>query len=99
MPSTCPHCGIGFNKWEDYKDHMPTHVKETYSTTIKPIRTTKRTKQQIVDDVESSWLGQHIISTGLDVHLEACKCIVCWNKKLDELIASQEAAIKEQSCE
>lgn len=56
MPNKCFSCGITFNKWEDYAEHRIIGHKHT--TEVKPIRTTKRTKAEIVKDFErmySEW--------------------------------------------
>lgn len=93
MPSTCPHCGIGFNKWEDYNEHLTTH--RVALSHLLPVNHSGRSKAQIVDEAERSWLAPYLISTVYHEHLGACKCSVCLNKRLDALIAEQEAALNQ----
>jgi hypothetical protein len=72
-------------------------------TEIKPENVTGRTPKQIVREAEAGWLKPHLIPTNgpLTVtasndsqHLDACRCMVCFNRKLDALIESQEAALQ-----
>jgi hypothetical protein len=56
-----------------------------------PLNTSGRTKTQIVEEAEQGWLRPMLVSP--EDHTDVCRCMGCFNRKLDTLIASQEAEI------
>ncbi len=54
----CARCQLNFETWGTYNDHL---VREGCKNTVAPVRTTDRTKEQIVDDAEKGWLGKHLV--------------------------------------
>ena len=94
MPSTCPHCGIGFNHWNDYHEHLASshrHMGLESKARPLPANYTGRSKAQIVREAEASWLRPLIVTTSNEQeHLDACRCNECWLKLADKLIQSQE---------
>jgi hypothetical protein len=101
----CSMCGhISFNTYHEYEIHRG--VAHGIKTPVKPENITGRTPKKIVADVEKTWLKDSLIMTDApeerpaivsnrQEHLEACRCNECFNKKLDALIASQEAALNQ----
>ena len=89
MPSTCPICGICFQTWSEYHEHTRTHQHKE----IKPVNHTGRSKAQIVREAEETWLCPFIIQSSNGEHVAACRCNLCFNKRLDAIIAGQEAAL------
>lgn len=74
-------------------------------TAIKPENITGRTVKQIIDDAESTWLKPHLIENDRPLvvtvssgkqHLAACRCMKCFNAKLDAIIAAQEESLNNQ---
>jgi hypothetical protein len=105
MPKhTCALCGqISFSTYREYEAHRS--VFHGLKTEIKPENVTGRSPRQIVEDAERTWLKPYLIvnegpltvtASNDSQHLDACRCNDCFNKKLDALIASQEAALKDQ---
>lgn len=97
----CSLCGqIAFNTYHEYEEHR--REMHLLKTEIKPERVTGRTPKQIVSDAERTWLRPYLIvnegpltvtASNDSQHLEACRCMPCFNKRLDALIASQEASL------
>lgn len=54
-----------------------------------PRSLTGRSKAQIVEGAEMTWLSPHIITD----HITTCRCGVCVNIKLAELLAKSEAVL------
>ena len=54
----CARCETTFSKWELYAYHMQS--KECVKV-IKSVNTSGRTKAQIVNDAERTWLAPHIV--------------------------------------
>lgn len=48
----CVKCETKFTRWTDYHKHV---TEVNCLKVIKPIRTTDRTKDKIISDVENSW--------------------------------------------
>lgn len=99
----CALCGqISFSTYHEFELHrLNVH---NVKTPIKPENITGRTRAQIVADAESTWLKDSLIEVtarpaivaNTQEHLEACRCMECFNKKLDALIASQELDLLNQ---
>lgn len=64
---------------------------------IRPINTSGRTRRQIVEDIERTWLKSHLIpvmvSEVLIHNTDSFCCNECLNKRLDAIIASQEESL------
>ena len=95
--NTCVHCGIGFNVFVDYQEHLMTHRRiktvESHPRAIErhPANTSGRSKQQIVAEAEASWLAPLLITSSNETeHLTSCRCNSCFQKELDKLILKQE---------
>lgn len=89
MPSFCPYCGIGFDKWPDYSEHKRSHAMR--SELITPVRTTTRSKAEIVQQAEETWLQPFLVTSFSEKeHLAACRCMDCWNKLADKIIKEGE---------
>ena len=93
----CPHCQIGFKAYEDYHDHIQTHRKiksvqsDPNSLAAQSRMTSGRTKTEIVQQAEASWLAPLLItSSNESEHLNSCRCHLCWLKMADKLIKTQE---------
>lgn len=93
----CPHCQIGFNRFDDYHEHLMTHRQHTALESKAKAQagisrsTSGRSKQQIVQEAEETWLKPLIItSSNEQEHLASCRCSVCFQRALDNLIKSQE---------
>src|ERR1700676_1779336 len=78
----CARCEVSFDTWSLYNTHQNTCQK-----VIRPIRTTDRTKAQIVSDYEL-WLADRLISPEIKSltpsrpmavvpHNEDCRCFDC----------------------
>ena len=91
MPSTCPICGICFQTWSEYHEHTRTHQHKE----VKPVNHTGRSKAQIVHDAEETWLHPFIVGSVPVLHSAECHCTPCFHKRLDALIAEQEAALNQ----
>lgn len=61
---------------------------------IFPINTSGRTKAEIADAWEYR-NSQHLL--GLSVHDEECRCLYCFNAKLDGLLSQSEEGITDGS--
>lgn len=59
---------------------------------MKPFNNSGRTKAQIVRYMETGPLASLIIETTDGIHLEACHCEPCFQKKLDALVSKSEEA-------
>lgn len=106
MPKhTCALCGLnGFSTYTEYETHR-TEV-HGMKTLIRAENISGRTREQIARDAEATWLKPYLIETDApedkpaivsnnDEHLPACYCqAVCFQKKLDALIASQESSLE-----
>jgi len=97
MPSTCPHCGIGFNQWQDYQEHLTSsHRHKALESNAKALArhhrsTSGRSKAQIVAEAESTWLAPFIVtSSNEQEHLPICRCHACWLKLANSIIKTQE---------
>ena len=79
MSHTCPLCGnVRFATFEGYKAHrMQWHGIHEITEIPKPVNTSGRTKAQIVQEAEDSWLKPFILEGNAGKHLEACRCEVC----------------------
>lgn len=91
---SCSLCGqISFQYYHEYETHR--QVVHGLKSQIKSEKVTGRSKAQIVNDAEETYLKPCLIAadteivliTGNDkVHLDACRCGVCFQKKLDNLV-------------
>jgi hypothetical protein len=88
---------------EAYTQHVAKyHSVDGVRVQVKPENTTGRTKAEIVQAVESK-LRQFIIGPEetvrpakvLPSHEPDCRCVDCFNKKLDALILSSGRALEE----
>lgn len=92
----CHFCGIGFNQWQDYQEHLASNhrnrgLESNAKTLARHHRSTSgRSKAQIVAEAEASWLAPFLVTSSNEAeHLAACRCNVCWHKMADKLIKEQ----------
>lgn len=100
MTNKCVRCQISFKDYIDYHEHILTHQQNNALEAhakhlIAHSRSTSgRTKEQIVEQAESSWLGSIIITTSNETeHLALCRCNICFQKALDNLIKTQQDSL------
>ena len=66
--------------------------KEIYHSTVAqsaPVRTTNRTKREIVNEVENK-MKSFLVEPDEKPHELDCRCNVCLNRKLDAILEMQE---------
>jgi len=97
MAHICPHCQIGFNVWQDYQEHLSSSHRHLAlesrdrAVAVNHRNVSGRTKAQIVNEAELTWLAPFIISSSNEAeHLDACRCVKCFQRQLDRIIKSQE---------
>jgi hypothetical protein len=96
----CALCGqISFATYHEYEKHRA--EVHNMKTAVRPENITGRTPKQIVEDAERTWLKPYLINpataeivANTQEHLEACRCMPCFNRRLDSLIASQELSLE-----
>lgn len=64
IANLCVRCETRFTQWSDYHEHIMKNQCRVLSRQIKPVRTTTRTHDQIVADVEKTWGSALIVPTG-----------------------------------
>jgi hypothetical protein len=86
----CPMCEQTFKEWSDYHVHMTQYHGRMISSAITtvPLNTSGRSKAQIVDDAERSWLKCAILS---DEHTAECRCMGCFTKYLDQVVLASDS--------
>lgn len=62
-------------------------------TTLLPINTTGRNKQEIVENAETTYLKGVIIDE--IVHDESCRCSACFQRYLDKVVEMGNQALEE----
>jgi predicted N-acyltransferase len=99
--NTCHFCGIGFKAYNDFTEHLEaSHRHSALKTDPRHVQaqarsTSGRSKQQVVQQAEDTWLRPYIIvSSNETEHLESCRCHVCWMRMADRLIQSQEDSLQ-----
>ena len=102
MSHTCNLCGrIVFKTFHEYEEHR--RIFHGIHSTIRPERITNRMPAQIVKDAECTWLKDYLIAiegalevtTVSNEHLDACQCDLCFQKKLDALVESSNASVRD----
>jgi uncharacterized C2H2 Zn-finger protein len=96
----CALCGqISFKYYHEYETHRA--IAHGLKTAIKPERVTGRSTARIVKEAEATWLKDALIDgtrpaiiASNNQHLEACRCDVCFQKKLDDLVNRSEKSLE-----
>lgn len=99
----CTDCGCFLNvSKETYNEHRERYHGHKYQP---PKKMTPEEKATIVKRVEESWLAPFLIDgtkgvakveklvKTVDEHRHDCKCTVCFNVKLDAILANTEVAL------
>jgi uncharacterized C2H2 Zn-finger protein len=90
---TCPYCVATFTSFPAYE----THKAHGHRSIVVPERVTKRSKAEIVQNAEATWLAPFIVTSDGSEHLPACRCYACVQKAFDRLVEESERLIVKPS--